>query len=111
MPRAGIVSRVDVAATLASVALLASEPSKPGLVRWALWLWIGLAGGGVLLVLIVWVLASGVAKRSVGAGERAPKRRVIKDPWVEAGRRAEPLEPESEDDVAEEDDLEDGDGP
>ena len=60
--------------------------------RWW-WLWLGLVVLG--LVLIRMVVALG--KRRKHAAEFDPKRRrrrVIKDAWEEAGKRAEPLAPD-----------------
>jgi hypothetical protein len=76
---------------LLSPALLLAQ-SGPSLVRQAFWLWVALATVGVVLITIVWWLASGWARQRTsgpGLGPR-PRERPIKDAWTEAARRVEP---------------------
>jgi hypothetical protein len=89
------------------IALAAIEPDKGGLVRSALWLWIGLTAVGLTAVAILWLLTASLTRTARGVA-RKPRRRRIKDAWSEAGRRVQPLSP---DDVQPDaDDSEDEEG-
>lgn len=60
------------------------------------WLWLTLVVISIALLGIVAMI--GRRRRMAGLlGGRPRQRRAIKDPWVEAGRRAEPLPIEDED--------------
>jgi hypothetical protein len=83
---------------------LAQTAARRGLLSRALGLWIGLAVLGVVLLLLVWVLGSNHYRgrlKALGVGK--PRRwRAIKDAWVEAGKRAEPVPPDDVFDTDEE---------
>lgn len=105
---------MNLAHTAAALADAGSEVNKRGLLRSALWMWVGFAALGAVVVLVVWVIASGAARRIIRERRRVRRPSAIKDPWAEAGRRAEPISPdeESDDEMAGlEDGDDDGDGP
>jgi hypothetical protein len=83
-----------LALQLASGLALAAEADRRGLVRSALWLWIGLGALGLALIALVWVFASGWARAALGARGRGRRQSRFVDAWAEAGRRAEPLPPD-----------------
>jgi hypothetical protein len=81
-----------LASTLDGLARLIVAQSKRGAVVQYFWLWVGLCALGVVAVAIIWALSSSLMRarlRTLGTGRR--RRRPLKDAWVEAGRRAEPI--------------------
>jgi hypothetical protein len=78
--------------------LALQEATKQTAVREFWWLWIGLVL--LALVMIRVVAAIGKRRRLLSQGGRPlGKGKPIKDAWAEAGRRAEPLPPESDDEA------------
>lgn len=74
------------------------EATKQTAVREFWWLWIGLVV--LALVMIRVVAAIGKRRRMMSqGGTPRSKDKPIKDAWVEAGKRAEPLPPESGDEA------------